>query len=89
MIAVEIIFSKGNIVADTLKQSDLETMITVAEAAELLHLTPQMVSVHCRRGNLPSKKMGGMYFLTLGSVRAFGRKERKPGPKPKSSLQKI
>lgn len=74
---------------DVLVQSDLETMITINEAAELLHLTPQAVRKHCRKGNLASRTIGGMYFLTLGAVRSFGRKERKPGPKPKNSLQSI
>lgn len=70
-------------------EKESEMLITVTEAAPMLHLSPAMLRRHCQHGKIPAKFMGGMYFVTLGAVRDFGRKERKPGPKPKHDLQKI
>ena len=67
----------------------VETMLTTVQAADILHVTPQAVAKQCRNGKIPSKLIGGMYFITVGAVRDYARQPRKPGPKPKTKLQTV
>ena len=67
----------------------IDQMISVNEAAAILHLSPRMVRLHCEQGRLKSSKIGPFYAVSLRDVRAFAKEVRKPGPKPKQKISKI
>jgi len=63
-------------------RSDMATLRTVAEAAQILRLTQRRVRVFITSGRLPAMKKGNQYLIHLSDILEFNKKPRKPG-KPK------
>ncbi|WP_343709728.1 helix-turn-helix domain-containing protein [Mycobacterium sp.] len=45
-----------------------EPVVSVDQAAEMLHLKPDSVRYLCRQGRLPAKRVAGRWFLSLTAV---------------------
>jgi excisionase family DNA binding protein len=59
-----------------------DDLISTAEAAELLGVTPQQVRTHARNGRLPGQVVGRDWVFRRGDVKAF--KPRPVGKPPKT-----
>ncbi|HYE20077.1 MAG TPA: helix-turn-helix domain-containing protein [Tepidisphaeraceae bacterium] len=67
--------------------AELPEMISVAEAAKRLDLSPVRVRYHIKKGNLPAKQVGRSFVLDPAEVAAF--KPLPPGrPKTKGKKKK-
>lgn len=64
-----------------------QTLITVAEAAEIVGVTPARVRQLIREGRLPAESVGPIWLLRRGQVTTFARKPR-PNGRPKQSGKK-
>lgn len=57
----------------------LENSVMPKEAAEILGITHSLVCVYCREGRLKATKKGIFWFIDLGDLEEFKKKERKAG----------
>lgn len=55
---------------------DEETVVTVAEAAQILERSTEQVRRYLREGRLTGKRMGNQWFIDRTAVVAFGRELR-------------
>lgn len=66
-----------------LLQSPLPGCCTVAEAANMLHVSTSRVRALARAGRLESRKQGNLWFISLDSLQDRVDHPRRPGRPPK------
>ena len=66
----------------TVKQVDWDRLLTVAEAAELLKITPVGARKLCDRGVLRAKRFGRDWIVDRSSVEARARERGVTGEEP-------
>ncbi|AWT37836.1 DNA-binding protein (plasmid) [Deinococcus actinosclerus] len=59
--------------------------VSVSEAAERFHYTPQHVRLLIRKGDVAARRSGGVWFVSLDSLAAYKASNPQPGPKPSGS----
>ena len=58
-------------------------LLTIREAAVILHRDPSTVRDLCRRGLLPARKVSFVWVIEEADVKTFAERERPPGrPRP-------
>jgi excisionase family DNA binding protein len=58
-----------------------EQFISVTEAANLSNLTPSYIRRLLRNGELEGVKVGEAWLTTEAAMKAYLKKDRRPGPK--------
>jgi hypothetical protein len=66
----------------------LEQLLTLQQASRLSGLSPSQLRLLVGRGDLWGIKLGRNWFTTADAVSVYLAKGVKPGPKPKSPLEK-
>lgn len=64
-------------------QTSLPGCCTVAEAADMLHVSTSRVRALARAGRLESRKQGNLWFISLDSLQDRVDHPRRPGRPPK------
>ena len=59
----------------------LPTYLGISQAAEIIGLSPSMLKIYCRRGEL-GRKIGRDWLITRAEAVAFRRRPRKPRGNP-------
>lgn len=52
-----------------------DDLVTVAEAAKILHRSTEQVRRYLREGKLPGERIGGQWFIRRSSLQKKGNKE--------------
>ncbi len=62
-----------------------DELLTLAQAAERIGISPGTLVIQARKGVLKARKMGNLYLVTLAEVRRYERENKgKPGRRPKA-----
>jgi phage terminase Nu1 subunit (DNA packaging protein) len=70
----------------TVRMIDIDKIISVVEASEILKVSKNRVQAMAREGCYWHKRVGGKQVMIFDEdeIREFAKKERKVGPNPKN-----